>query len=118
MAVIAAVEVTTNVRGVKLHKWSNITSADTAGPLSLPAFADKTFQVTGTFGTGTVGIQGSMDDTTYAVMHSFDATDASGIANSEPVAPVENCLYVKPVIATPDGATNLTVWCLSTTPRG
>ena len=118
MAVIPAIEVVTNIRGVKLHKWSNITTADTAGPLSLPAFADKTFQITGTYGTATVSLQGSMDNATYGVTHSFDATDITGYIGNEPVAPIENCLFMKPVIATPDGTTSLTVWCLSTTPRG
>jgi hypothetical protein len=118
MATRAVSEIDTGTRGVKLFKWTGITSSDDAGPLSIPAYADKTFQVTGAFGAATVSIQGSMDNSTYAVLHSFDATDATGIANNEPIAPMENTLYVKPVFASMDGTTDLTVWCLAITPRG
>ena len=118
MAVIAPQEVLLGIRGVRLFKWATLTSADTAAGLSLPAYADKTWQITGTYGAATVSLQGSLDDVTYGLLHLYDATDATGLTGNEPLAPLENPLYVKPVTASADGTTALVVWLLCTTPRG
>ena len=60
-----------------LYTWSGMAGADT--PLSAGSghCVDLTVQVTGTFGTTTVTLQGSMDDTTYATLNDTAGTPAA-----------------------------------------
>ena len=57
--------------------WSGMAGADT--PVSTPTghCIDLTVQVSGTFGTTTVTLQGSMDDTTYATLNDTAGTPAA-----------------------------------------
>src|SRR3989442_10538117 len=61
----------------KVYSWSGMAGADT--PVSAPASdcIDLTVQVSGTFGTTTVTLQGSMDDATYATLNDTSGTPAA-----------------------------------------
>jgi hypothetical protein len=60
-----------------VYTWSGMAGTDTA--VSAPAghCIDLTVQVTGTFGTTTVTLTGSMDDTTYATLNDTAGTPAA-----------------------------------------
>ena len=118
MAVRALVEVFTGIGGLKLYKWEGLLNGDTGTPVQLPNFSDKSLQAIGTFGAGgTVTIQGSNDQgTTFGALHRFDATDLT-LTDSEPGAPVENTLQIRPNVTAGDGTTSLAVWLLAHTTR-
>ena len=60
MAIIAPAIVTTPHDGILwLVRWANVTESDTAGPYPVAHKGDKSVNVYGTFGGGTVTIQGS-----------------------------------------------------------
>lgn len=42
--------------------WANMASADVGAPVELPGYADRSVQIEGTFGDGTVTLQGSDQD--------------------------------------------------------
>lgn len=45
--------------------WSNLASGDVGQSIQMPAHADRSIQVDGTFGGSTVSIEGSNDDINY-----------------------------------------------------
>jgi len=118
MAVRTAVEVFTGIGGIKVYKWEGLLNTDTGSGVRLPHYADKSLQAVGTFGAGgTVTIQGSNDlGVTFGALHRFDATDLT-LADSEPGAPVENTVEIRPNVTAGDGTTSLVVWLLAATPR-
>lgn len=68
----AITPVITPQAGESIHViWTPLTEADTCTPISLPGAADKTVQVSGTFGSATIVIQGSNDlvPTNYFTLH-------------------------------------------------
>lgn len=92
--------------------WATLTSADTSGAaldqVLLADFADRSIQITGTFGTATLKFQGSNDESNFVSL-----TDPQGNAIEKTAASIEqvmeNTLTVKPVVTTADGTTSLTV---------
>lgn len=83
-----------------------LTQADSAGVAwPAPGAPDKTVQVSGTFDSGTVVIQGSNEDTptNWATLHSPDGTDLSFTAAGIE-AILENPLWIRPAV-TGEGAT-------------
>jgi hypothetical protein len=92
-----------------LITWTGLLNGDTGGPVEGVDYADRTVQVSGTFGTGgSVTIEGSNDATTYAAM-----TDPQGNAVTKTAAALEvleeSPRYVRPNVTAGDGATSLTV---------
>jgi len=100
---------TNNAAGCVLVAWAGLTfaSTDEGSPLEFGAFADRSVQVTGTFGSGgSVRIEGSNDGVNYAVLtdpqgNALDITSAKIEAISELVR------YVRPRITAGDGTTSL-----------
>lgn len=109
MAVISPVESTTGDVAVKIVTWTEIGQSDTASPVQLGAWADRSVQVTGNFaGSASLTIEGSNDGTTYAVLTdpqgdslTFTAAGLKGI--------VEIPRYIKPVLASGNGSTDIDV---------
>lgn len=102
--------------GEKAHVvvWTGLTFAttDDGQPLQMPGSADRSVQVTGTFGTGgSVRIQGSNDGTNYVAL-----TDPQGNALNITAAGIEAVQeitrYIRPLITAGDGSTSLTVTML------
>ena len=118
MAERTAVEVHTGIGGLLLYKWAGLLNGDTGNGVRVPHYADKSLQAVGTFGAGgTVTIQGSNDlGVTFGALHRFDATDLT-LADSEPGAPVENTLEVRPNVTAGDGTTSLVVWMVVRNPK-
>ena len=80
-----------------LATWSALATGDTGEPLSNPSYADRSVQVTGTFGGATITIEGSNDGTNYTTL-----TDTAGAALSFTVTGVRQILqvtrYIRPLV--------------------
>ena len=99
-----------NLNGGIVGQWSGLLNGDTANPIQVPLYADKSVSVEGTFGTATVNIRGSIDGVNYYTLNDPQGnalTFASGTKRIEAI--LENVAYIQPVIATPDGTTNLQI---------
>lgn len=114
MAVVAFTEANSGNRlgdrGVVTITWTGLVNGDSGTPVShMTAFADRSIQVTGTFGSGgTVLIEGSLDGTNYATL-----TDQSDNALSITSAKIEQVIqlvkYLRPRVSAGDGTTSLTI---------
>ena len=87
--------------------WSGLLNTDDGAPVDMVAYADRSVQVTGTFGTGgNCRIEGSIDGATYATL-----TDPQGnvldFATAKIEAVTELVRFIRPRITGGDGATNL-----------
>lgn len=92
-----------------IFQWSAVPNADTGTPLPFSKYADRSVQVSGTFGAGgTVVLQGSNNGTTYATL-----TDPQGNALSFTAAGLEQITeivrFIRPSVTAGDGTTSLTV---------
>lgn len=111
MAVIKAV-VTRLERDAVTIAWPSMANGDTGEPATYPSHAEKSVQVTGTFGTGgSVAVQGSNDATNFVALNDLGGTaiaiTAAGIKGVS-----ENTLAVRPAVTAGDGTTLLTVTML------
>lgn len=92
---------------VALSQWS-LAVGDTATPIKLGVYSDRTVQVAGTFGGATVTLQGSNNDVGYHTL-----TDPQGNALSFSAAGLETVMelpfFIKPVISGGDGTTALDI---------
>jgi len=107
MAVVVPTRV--DERDAILLTWAALANGDTGTPFDLPAHAGRTFQVTGTFGTGgSVTLEGSNVGATF-----FALTDPQGNAITKTAAAGEEVTeaprYVRPIVTAGDGTTALTV---------
>lgn len=80
MAIIQPTTIKVNTR-LLIKTYSNITESDTCEAYESAGFADRSVQVSGTFGGETITIEGSNDGTTY-----FTLTDHLGVDLSFTVA--------------------------------
>lgn len=103
------------VAGYSLQ-WAAAANGDTGAPQLLPGYADKSIQVTGTFGSGgSCTLEGSNDGVNY-----FALTDPTGttiaITSAGGKAITESTMYIRPHVTAGDGTTALvaTVFCRST----
>ena len=109
MATVAATYPETNEDQVGIISWTPLTSTNTDGsPLSRVKWADKTVTITGTFGTGTVVIQGSNDGTNWFTLKD-PANAALSTTSTMLRAILENPLYIRPLVTGGDGTTSITV---------
>lgn len=97
-----------------VYSWTPITfsGTDVGAAIEMPGSADRTVQVTGTFGAGgSVRVEGSLDGVTYAIL-----TDPQGNALDITTAKIETIMelvrYIRPRITAGDGTTSLTVQIL------
>lgn len=89
--------------------WGPLTTTNVDGsPVGFMGSADKSIQVTGTWGAGgTLVFQGSNDGTTWFTLNDLQTVALSKTANFlEGVA--ESTLYVRPLVTAGDGTTSLT----------
>lgn len=80
--------------------WAALTESDVCGAVSYPKQADRSIQITGTFGGATVVVGGSNDGMNYAAAGLNDLTGvAIAITNNTtpPKGVLENTLFVKPI---------------------
>jgi hypothetical protein len=94
-----------------IYSWASMTNAtsDVGAALELPGWADRSVQITGTFGaSGTCVIEGSNDGTNYVTLNNLQGSALSlGSATIKGIAEITR--YVRPRITNGDGTTSLTV---------
>lgn len=89
--------------------WADMKNGDTGSPVTLTNWADRTVQVTGTFGSGgSVTVKGSNDATNFVAM-----TDPQGSALTFSSAGMKLCTEVpltwRPEVTAGDETTALTI---------
>jgi hypothetical protein len=115
MPVIAISETRDRTVGNNAHflQWTPLLNGDSGAPFPMPGFADRSVQITGTFGAGgTVLIEGSNDGTNYATL-----TDPQGVALSKTAAALSEISqivkFIRPRVSAGDGTTSITVTLLA-----
>lgn len=94
---------------VVIYTWASLALGDSGNPVSGPGWADRSFQIEGTFGAGgTVVIEGSNDGVNYRTLN-----DPFGNALSITSAGVHEltqiALWMRPRVSGGDITTNLTM---------
>jgi len=79
-------------------------NADTGVAANIRRYADRTVQVSGTFGGATVIIQGSNDNSTWFTLNDNTGAALSFVANGLKVM-LENPSYIRPVSSGGAGST-------------
>ncbi|MFO1465859.1 MAG: hypothetical protein U1F35_05375 [Steroidobacteraceae bacterium] len=92
-----------------LIAWTGLLLNDTGEPTEAVDFADRTVQISGTFGTGgSCTLEGSNDGSSW-----FALTDPQGNNITKTAAALEvieeGPRYIRPNVTAGDGTTNLTV---------
>ena len=103
MAVISPTIVTNNPPGdgsVITYSWTLVTSGDTGAPIPFAQWADRSVQMSGTWGGGggTITWEGSNDGTTYFTLNDFGNSPISKTADAlEQV--IEATLWARPRVS-------------------
>lgn len=87
--------------------WTPVTEADTCVAVQMPEYADRSIQVSGTFGGASVAVQGSNDGTNFAALRDPSSTTIA-ITTAGIRAVLENTYQTKPV-ATGGTSQSLTI---------
>jgi hypothetical protein len=85
-------------RGVHQTIWSGLATGDTGTPQSDSSLPDKSVQVSGTFGAGTVTLEGSNDGTTYLTLTDPAGAALSFTAAGGPKQVLQNPKFVRPSV--------------------
>jgi len=109
-------EVITNLKAwgdrfVHLILWETMGDDDTGRAIQMPGSSDRSVQISGTFNTATVVLQGSNDNVTW-----FTLTDPQGNAISKTAGALEMISeltrYIRPVTSGGGGSTDIDVTVL------
>lgn len=98
-------------QSVMYYTYSTLTTTnDNGAPIEMAEFADRSVQVTGTFGAGgTIVWQGSNDGSTWVTMSEPDGT-AISLTAAGLKAVLEITRYARPFVSAGDGTTDLDVF--------
>ena len=112
-AVAFASDNLSNSVGINGLKWEGLNTTDTTGtPIYISRKTDRSVQIGGTFGGGTVTIEGSNDGTTY-----FTLNDLQGSAISKTAAALEGVAevvkWIRPKVTGGDGTTDIDVYLVA-----
>jgi hypothetical protein len=112
MPTISYVTTPTKTSKACVATWVGLTNGADGAPLDQAQYADKSVQVSGAFGAnGNLQLQGSNDGANWNVL-----TDPQGAALNISAASIkfvaEATRYIKPVVTSGDGTTNITVTIL------
>jgi hypothetical protein len=89
--------------------WTGLVVNDTGSPFTLSQFADRSVQVSGTFGAGgLVVIEGSNDGTNYVTLNDPQGNPIS-ITGPKIESISEIVLKIRPRISGGDGTTNINI---------
>jgi hypothetical protein len=111
MATIAAVLVDKGA-GYRLWKWETLTATNNEGSaVDVRKYRDKTVQIIGTLGAGSVTIEGSIDNgTTWATLNDPQGNALATINALKIEAILEGVTHIRPTVAA--GTTDVDVWLL------
>jgi len=92
-----------------LVQWTGLLQGDTGAPVQLVKYADRSVQVTGTFGAGgSVLIEGSNTSVDFATLNRLQGTPLS-ISSAGISQILENTVQLRPNVSGGDATTNLSV---------
>lgn len=92
-----------------LVQWTGLLQGDSGAPVQLVKYADRSVQVTGTFGAGgSVLIEGSNTSVDFATLNRLQGTPLS-ISSAGISQILENTVQLRPNVSGGDGTTNLSV---------
>lgn len=99
-----------NDGSVSIYTWSPLTTTNTDGAaIGAIQFADRSVQVSGTFGAGgSLSIQGSNDGSNWFTLNNAQGTAAT-FTSAGLKQVVELPRYIRPFVSAGDGTTSLTV---------
>lgn len=93
-----------------LHTWADMPNGETGEPMAAGKLADKTVQVTGTFGTGgTVTMEGSMNGTDWISLADEQGNVLTFTGGNGGLI-MQNYRYIRPNITAGDATTAITVY--------
>lgn len=93
-----------------VYTWAGLSAADPDGqPVGYTESSDRTVQVTGTFGGGTVLIQGSLDKENWFTLKSADAASTLSFSSAGLKGILENVVWLRPIISGGDGTSSVQV---------
>ena len=104
--------------GMVKIKWLNLKNGDEGTSVASPGLADKSIQVTGTFGSGgKVVIEGSNDDgVTWNTINDPQGSDLDfTLGDIRAILP--NVEDIRPRVSAGDGTTNLNVYMVAERPK-
>jgi len=102
-------------KGLALASWENLANGNAGDSITVARWADKTVQVSGTYGVGgSITIQGSNDAVVWSTMHDPQGNDLTFTTGTPMEMITENPLYVRPNVTAGDGTTALDVDILGT----
>lgn len=112
MAVIDPVYVvrpgTIEYQGIVIVQWPNVVSGDTCAPIELCKYSDRSIQLSGTLGTATVSLDGSLTGSVYETLLDHNGVPVSLDCNGVRQLSVLT-RYAKPVVTGADGTTSVTI---------
>lgn len=89
--------------------WTGLLNGDNGSPLEMPGSADRSVQVSGTFGSGgNLRIEGSNDGSNFVVL-SDPQGNALDITSASIKMVMEVTRYIRPRVTSGNGSTDLTV---------
>lgn len=94
--------------GITVVTWTALGVGATGATAETGMISDRTVSISGTFGGGTVAIQGSNDGTTWFTLNDFLGVDLTGLAANTMALVAENPRYMRPIV-TGGAGTALTV---------
>ena len=97
---------------VSIIKWTPLVNGDVGAPVSGPGWADRAFQIEGTFGAGgTVLVEGSNDGTNYRTLNDPFGNPLS-ITAVGIYQLTQDALFMRPHVSAGDGTTSITITAL------
>ena len=99
---------TLEYQGIVIIQWPNVTSADTCAPVELCKYNERSIQLSGTLGTATVSLDGSLTGTVYETLLDHNGVPVSLDCNGVRQLSVLT-RYAKPVLTGADGTTSVTI---------
>lgn len=112
MASIPAVRIFNKHNDIVAYEWT-LTENDTAEHVEIPFKSDKTFQASGSFGSGSINVEGSLDPDGI-VFTDLRGPDSNVISftSDDAKAILENVFFIRP--KTPIGtAASVVAWIMA-----
>jgi hypothetical protein len=99
-----------NDGSVTIYQWTPLTTTNADGaPVGAVQYADRSVQVTGTFGAGgSITFQGSNDGTNWAALNTAQGAAVALTAATQLKQLVEIPRYIRPYVTAGDGTTSVT----------
>lgn len=108
MAVRTPNKTTPDQGNVVVFQWSGLLIGDSGEARGRPEWADKSVQVSGTFGGATLIIEGTNDGVTYHTLND-PFSNATSFTSAGLKAVVESPMGIRPRVTGGDGTTSITV---------